>query len=545
MYCSSCGHLNDPNMNYCAKDGAALNLPKKPNGLFTSRDSRFCSSCGTENDRQQNYCRSCSASLFALTKGKEDLTAITGAARDTLKNTVNSQTLQNVKQTVLNSKKVKFALGGALISFLVVLILSFAINGILNKKVETLLENDEISEFNVGSILSEMGSLGDGVDAPEPDSLVGVTDWILASHMVDSTIHAGIKGSAGEETHSSSADFETKSGVLILLLIPFIGLVAGGYFYAAKNKSEALANRFSAALIIGAVYALVLAILSFFAGFSYNLSVNEEFMKMHLSIDTDYSFWGSLFNGFVIGTLFSFLGTLLHLGAFKTTGHLSSRLSYGEPIHQAASTLVRGVILTTLVLFIVSVIKINDEAAPSEDVPWTAVFVFITQLGLYVWNILNFSTFKFQGTADGDSGSLHLSLFSGAGGTATDNSIVSGFRYAIEETLNLDAYMYLGLLIPVLLFLYAGYRIYLKSQNFNKDLLIFSAVYSVLLTFIITATRLAITVSGDLMNQMSMDDMGGIHFSLGFSFFGTLFASLIFSALLAYAGSYIARLRQH
>ena len=292
------------------------------------------------------------------------------------------------------------------------------------------------------------------------------------------------------------------------------------------------------------VYSVTLAVLSLFSGFSYKHRFSDdENLFFVINIANEYSFIQSLFWGFIFGFLFAGLGLLFSIDFRKTTGHLRKFTSYGESLHQAFSTLIRGHLLMFAVVFTILLIKAEQYKDSLYPIPLSLVslfekiyFLLSVQLSHYVWGLLHFTplSFIFEDRDLGEYGRLKYSVFNGF----SVNGDVSGLGYLeflLTETTN-DLFLKLAYLIPLILFIWAGYKIAQAPHNLTFKLLVFSFSYALLMTGMASLSNIGFSFSGT----------GGFPYegmvNLGFPLITIFFASLIFSLIGAFNGTLINKL---
>jgi Double zinc ribbon len=530
MYCNSCGHLNDDSSNYCTNDGAKLHLVKNINASFKKVNSNFCSSCGESGQTSTNYCHSCGSNQLGLTYKKD-------IVLNSAENVISSIGLSKNKKTsaVLDTNKVKTAMFGVLLSFVVVITLSFIINEFASDQINDFLKSEGVNSYSMESIFEE---LEEEVDVPKPDPFIGVTDYMLLSHMIDSKVSANVegKGEFDDEQVDVGMSIETATGSFVLLFVPFLALFAGGLFYARRNPDDTVSQRLKAAAVIGAGYGLLLATTTLFGGFSYDAKISEDFAKATIEIDNNYSFFGAIVNGFVLGTLFAGLGALMQQGSLRTSGNLSHSYRFGESIHQGIGTFFRGVLIMAVVAFITVLVKADDL----ENAPWSLLIVFCAQAGLYLWNLLNLPSLSLKVIGDGEEFSVKYSLIGGLDEKTADSSVLNMIQYFFGDVINAGTILYPSILIMITLFVYAGYRIGVKSGDDVKNIAIFGLSYAFLMSFFVAITKIGAVMSAD-QDFMSM---GEGELFIGFSIMTTFLFSFLLSSALAYAGGYIARMKQ-
>ncbi|MGJ7910814.1 hypothetical protein [Neobacillus sp. LXY-1] len=529
MYCKSCGAENHPSASYCVNDGTLLT---NTNVKFRMKDHKvsFCSSCGSKTEGSYNYCIECgyNTSQYITLKSSEGKQSLPKEFGSVAKGGA-------VKLPAINIEFFKKMLLPGLLAILVVFLLSFSVMKQSEKLYDSLVSNS-LSEFDVNSMIEEIEGYTDS-DLPDLNKIYGFSDIVMMSNLQNPviTLNGNIFGKV-------TAEVEAKNGFIIYLLIPFLGLFGAGIYAGRKNKNSGINSHLSNALGIGVIYAVVMSIFSLFAGFSYDINIS----KVSLSMDNDYSFFKTLFMTLLFGFFFSFIGSLFSINFRKATGHLAEWLPSGEAIHQAIVIPFRAIFIFTVGLFIYLSSKLADfkeglgdwlNGTPLEqllDKSYALIASLSVQLGSFFWNLLHFSPLTLLVNEEGEKGSLAYGVFSGliATGEAKDDSDILAFDSLISSA-DFDLYLKIALIIPIALFLWAGFKI-AKRDQMVKNLIVFSVVYSIIMMILAAFTDIGFVVSSHAMGESTNMEM-----NLGFGAAGTFMKSLLFSFVFAYLGTWI------
>lgn len=538
MYCKNCGAENLANANYCIHDGAFL---KSPSVKFRTkeRNSTFCSSCGAKTESPFNYCTACGSSTnhYSFEKG-------TNTAPKEISNRAAAlpQKLPGIKLTY-----VKQLLLPALLALIIIFGLAFTVMKSSEQVFNSMLD-DSLGEMDFAGLVEELEDVTN-TKAPKLDQLFGISDIVMAANLQNPIVTVKAFQERNGDREERTATAEAKNGFLLYLLIPFIGLFAAGIFAARRNHSTRLEDHLANAAGIALLYALFMTLFSLFAGFSYDFSIDEKRMNLGVDINTDYSLFKVLFMTFIFGFLFSGLGSLFATAYRKTTGHLSEWLSSGEAIHQAMAIPVRGIFIFSIGLFVYLSIKLAEfkEAvsflldSSMEEIlnkSYILVATVSVQLGSYLWNLLHFSPLTFMLQDDRQEGTISYGVFSGfeATGEARDTDFFM-LEHMLEQA-DLDIYLKLAMLIPVALFLWAGYKIACKSHVI-KNLIIFSLVYAVMMAALASFTDIGFAFSAE--SGLRSDRETTAAAELGFGPVGTFIKSLLLSFVFAFLGTFFHR----
>jgi hypothetical protein len=537
MYCKACGEKSIDAANYCPNDGTLL-LPLTASKFNAAATKHFCPDCGTPGKGDQNYCQSCGSSMTQFSKGRSGAQVSIPA--------INTESLQSGK--LLSAVKLpgmdsfKQAIMPVIVSILALIIISFSLLTFSEEAFDALMA-DVADEADLSYMIEEIADQT-GADIPALDKIFGLTDIIMVSHFVNPEFYASFDGEMYGEEGEAETSADMWSGLIIYLLVPFIALFIGGLVagYRNRNTDKGLLE---SNLAISALYGLTLSVISLFAGMSFSEKIREDALNLDIKLGIDYSFFGSLFTGFIMAFVFAGLGILFAQNFRKFTGNLSEMIPYGEAIHQAFSTMVRGVILLFVffVIFISSKLDMAKDWAAYElglqgliDKIYLLIITIAAQLSVYVWNLIHFGKFTFSGNEDGDVGSISYSVWSGLSANGEGEQELFFLEKGLEM-LDIPLYLKLAFIIPILLFVWAGYRIASKGNGII-ELAVFSFVYAILLAGIAAITDMGFTA------ELSGFDSGKMEMAWGFSGFGMFIRSFLFAFLFSYAGSWLTRLRQ-
>jgi hypothetical protein len=534
MYCKSCGSENSSTANYCINDGAFLkSIPVKYRGK--ERNSVYCSNCGTKASTLSNYCENCGGCLTQYGREKNFVPKLSNnGGGDTMPTSV------PLKISRFQLDYIKKAFLPALLAIIIIFVISFAMMQSSEKAYTNMLDY-ELQNNGMSDIPPQVYNLFKG------GKLIGISDILMLLNLQNPDISLKASGGTGLDSGSITAHVLVQNGFLIYLLIPFIGLLAAGIFAGRRNQRTNLSERLYDALAIGFLYSIFFTIVSFFAGFSYHGSLNIVVANISLDINTTYSSIKTFFMTLLFGFLFSGLGILFSINFKKATGHLEEWIPSGRAIHQAIVVPFVG----SFVLFIGFSIYLSSKFSQFKDQIFgglsgtpladavnksTGMIATLSiQLASYVWNLLHFAPVTFSLKEKSVYDTISYSIFSGLTATGSGLNDLSEMQSALSTT-DIEMYLKFALIIPIALFIWAGFRIS-KQPNLIKNLLIFSVVYAIIMSGIAAFSNIgfnsdASAVGGSV--NMSM--------SLGCGPVVTFISSLIFSFVFAYLGSWITKL---
>lgn len=278
MFCKKCGVENTKNAIYCVNDGVLLK-PVAIENASIFEESSFCKVCGTHNLKHSNYCYSCGNTFMK----QGELKTIDLPLYDNAKKALGTK--PSLGQMDFNVPLFKIASKGAIMAMALVTLLSIFIS---------LLANTAVNEIIAELISSELGlPIQFGTF-----EMIRFNDVLLMTHMIGSEMGISSYGEVGVR-------MSMKAGLYLLLLVPFLGLFIAGVRIRKKHAIQSFQEKAFLSLSLAAVYTLMLLLISVFSTMTQSLSsYYVDIVTFRLS----YSFWGTLFNGFALSAIFSYVG---------------------------------------------------------------------------------------------------------------------------------------------------------------------------------------------------------------------------------------------
>ncbi len=320
--------------------------------------------------------------------------------------------------------------------------------------------------------------------------IVDVPTTYLLVHNVKSEAHIQL----GNNLVSSDMQFQI--GLYAWLLVPLLAFLAGGYVAARRMRIVSVRQAVWLSLIVGAANALLSGLLTQLSGFSAALDLPRGIGSAN--IDFGFSPASALLNGFALGAAFSLSGALLRLGGFKWAKLIRGEaLPYSEPVRLAAATVVRGVCLS----LVYALALLGAKGAMT-----TVLALLLPQLAIYLWGIANGNLFHMTNFIAGQGKQVEVSVFGGIQGAGMDGAAAEWHLYLL-----------LSALIPVVLLLIAGMRMNPKFGDPQRQTILFSAAYAVLMSLLTMLTRIGMTVRG----QAAFVDVKSFTLEAGFSALAT------------------------
>lgn len=530
-------------------DGTALSKKEYQTKLqLVKKDAAFCSKCGHKTADIENYCSSCGNVLHTYEKATSDSLG-KAASSFTMKESTQLPTFHWPK---FELSFLKNALIPAIGAFVIMLLLNLAVSN-STESFYTDLMKDFPEEADFEMLIHELSEELD-TNIKKPDPLYGFTDSVMQSHLIAPHFETSVKGVIDEDEGSFKVKFSLSFMLIIFIFIPIIATLIAGIIYGQRHKEASIPTRLYSALCIGLIYGLFLSIFSLFSGFSYDLNLVSEGDKINIEAATSYSFIKSFILAAILGTIFSFVGTLFAVNYRHFTRTLAETVPYGQVIHQSFSTFVRGLILSIAIgiAFIISKaneLKENVLFMEFADLgPLTALIekantlslMLGTQIGSTLWGMVHFTPLTLKVANDDENIDIAYSLFSGLElGSVPDYSdfLFDSIRL---EGLGTSFTVKLLVMIPTLLFVWSGYKIAKSGQFSFVSIALYSAIYSLLVLALGSLSLLSVDFS---MIQSASEYGDKASFYLGMGALGLFIRSFIFSYLVTFASGFITKLK--
>ena len=513
MYCTTCGNEVPFGNSYCPYDGTFQHQDQQP--LVTSGATpKFCSDCGISNSGEHLYCVQCGSFQlnlipFKMERAKEKVASPARSLPD----------LTGINQ--------KLAILCAFLAFLLVGIMSFMVSEGFQQQAITLQQSLEDSTgIGPTEVINDFYYyFGNDNSQLNIDPFFGMTDYWMSAHLLNSTLSFNTKGTQ----NFFNGDIELQSGMLILLLLPLTALLLAGYIYGRRTKIS-IQQYWLSSLLIGLVYGVLTAIIALFAGFNFDASAQESGMVASLSIENNYPFFKALFVGLFLGTIMSFIGSLYGSGTLR---ELTS-----SPLKEGLRTITLGISISVVITILLLYRFMFDDnyLISFEDIPASYFLITAIQGGFLLWNTLNLSSLSLDMNLMGEKLQVIYSTFGGINVTTTDP--YSMFTSLSSDPGNLKLFMMIGLLIPICLFVWAGYRMYQGGAIQFHRIVMYGLLYALLMGLLAAGVNTGFTFNLESFSEEINDFRDIPSLFIGFSAVATFFKCFIFSTLLATCGAY-------
>lgn len=478
MYCKNCGTKNREDALYCINDGAALSL-HTDNILLQKESNRYCSNCSRENQAEALYCTDCGHTMSKVKETADAEAKRTGAPA--MATEIRSGGILSDFTTMDSLKRLAVWNGIALAAlFLISLIISSAVNGVLRD-----------------ALRGEVGALIDGV------KLMSFTDVYMISHMIGVDYYANAMMFKGV--------LSTTSGLFLLLLIPAVVFIITGYLMNRNQPDQPYIEKMKRSLSFSILYGAVIGIISTFAGVSMEMTDPTGFFDdMTVTLGSDYHFFESLLNGFVISFIFTSLGASFSISKEERT----SNHGFGLSISRALLHSMIG--LALMMAAGVFIVSSNDEMTTDEPAVDTLLG---SQIGGYLWNVSQFGSLTLDVTADGETVNASYSLIGGPKASEDEEEFA--------ETFSEIGWIWIFAFIPAALHLWAGNQLRKSTGgNIVQELAAYAVAFGIINAAIVSISKLTISTNFE----------GAFDASFGFSTFGTAIIGSVLAFGLSYLG---------
>lgn len=500
MYCRICGTLQTGTINYCSHDGAMMDDGLQQ-AMLQKEDSAYCRSCGGQNQSSDSYCYTCGDSLLKVAKASARIERSEGQPAPV---SVAAKSMLGVG-----------AIGGVIASFAMLLaglIGSFVVS---NQLKETLLGVFGMSQelFDVQTLVKFFG---------------GMTQTILNYHLLS----IGVSG--GEE---QAAHLSVSIPFLLFLFIPLLILVGTGIWMQGRYEMMAMRERFVASCITGIMYGFFLLIISLFADRTF--VVESFFYGGENGFTFAYSSGMSFVSGFLYGTLFSFIGMMMYAGRSNILLYMDESIPFGASLYSGAASVVKGLIVTTIVIFILTLFSKPGSVGPLQTKSEKTLLA--AQFAPYMWGMAHFAPLQIGSSILDEEfygeeynirdATLQVSYWGGtsiAGMSLSELARADGADEIIAKKLDdVSKSLRWGLLltlIPVLFLFYAGWRLAkIRPRNMYITLGVFSASYAI--TAVVINKLANISIEANAMELLSVQNHSGYLF--------------VFSLIMAYGAAFV------
>ncbi|WP_010676977.1 zinc ribbon domain-containing protein [Bacillus timonensis] len=496
MFCKNCGTKNSDGALYCSNDGVVLSQVSERVRL--SRDSeKYCQHCGHENTVGGYYCVSCGHSFEKIVEKEDDKLLVSESTAPQMSGNVQSE--KGLIASLTDKSTLIHSLKFVGMSIVILSIISFGISSAAN-----ILAREAIS--------NELGFFGDLLGDIK---LVTFTDVLMISHLLGLNFNIAAMGFEGS--------IQTSSGLFLLLIIPAVVFIVMGIFMQRKYPESSMIDRLTRSLTFSIPYAIILGLFSLFAGSSLEMKDPTGFTEgTALVLTSDYSFFESIFNAFIISFIFTSIGAMIRLS--KEQRMFNYR--YGLSISRAILHSIVGLTLAMVVGF--SVISLNENI-PTDNGEGV---ILGTQVGAYMWNVSQFETLKLSMENYGEEITASYSLLGGAEASMAgadpedEEEFNEEFKEEVKEELGgFGLASWLLVIIVLGLHFWAGKQLIKSSQgNILYELGAYAVTFGLANALIVGLAKLSA--------EIYMDEE--IVFSLGFSSIGVFLISTILAFIVSY-----------
>ncbi|MFD2706996.1 hypothetical protein [Salibacterium lacus] len=455
-----------------------------------------------------------------------------GSVRDT-KNPL--PTVKATEKNTFDFKKMNWRTSAwtALISVGIALALSLLSFLLINSAVNDSISLPEGEESAISMATNQFThSLETEFDVtiPNPQDIIGFFGYFVLSHMSSPELVVDGTGYIMGEGSPVEGQVSFNHGILAFLWIPFTALFIGGMYLGRRTANLNNMDRLQYAGLSSLLYAIVPAFISLFAGFQYSIGTEATATAMYGSITLHYSFFSTLIFAFLLGMIPLMFGLLTQAVRDRKS------IGYSHYFYKAVTTGTGLIISLSVVAFFIMLFgDIFEKWGIHNDFTWLMTiilfFVLACQLGFTILSLLHFGSMKVVNTQTQTADSY--SLF---GGTIKDEYLHQALMNFNFYT-NIEFYLQMFIFLPILVFLYAGYRLSKRSGTTIQPVLLFSLIYSVFIAIIAVLG----TNSFEFMfhNFEGRSEVFENTIKINVPFFRLFILSFIFSSVVTYAGTWI------
>ncbi|MBY0596685.1 zinc ribbon domain-containing protein [Bacillus bingmayongensis] len=512
MYCRMCGNQHGEEVNYCPNEGS-MAIVATDSVILEQDNSKYCRGCGGENAQQNLYCQKCGHSLFTVKK-KEQIVKLPSMEKG-----------PKVELGLHKNGLRTGVIGGAIASVLMLLA------GWIGSLVFAAMTEEFLHKF-----------------ARELDMLSGFYNGATAT-----LLNYHLLGVSAEDADGMILSLYWHTPFLLLLLIPFIILGGTGIWIGKQRVANTIGEQVTMAATVGIIYGLFLFIISFIASKSISIPGMDT-----VTVLVGFSSFKSLVSGFICGTIFSLLGMIAHTSQNNMAEAFRELLPYGASLYYGAVAMVKGFLLTAVILCVTALFMKEDSVKPMKEfTSTTSQRIMLTlQVTPQVWNMAHLAPVEVKSP-------VFEKGFSGKGNKGKDNemqfSFVSGMSFngtglkdlaiaegagpedlaEIEDVNSTFHYGLLLLIIPFFFMFRVGQKLArIQTANIYVTLAVCSGAYTFMMLLVNILSKFQIDISGTLT---SMFGMSGTMLSMQGSWMYLILGSFILTYVAAFAGMKLAR----
>ncbi|MBC6973880.1 zinc ribbon domain-containing protein [Bacillus sp. Xin] len=505
MYCRMCGNQHGEEVNYCPSEGSMM-VEASDAAVLEQAKAKYCRGCGNENVQHNLYCQQCGHSLFTVSK-KEHIAKLPSVEKGS-----------KMELSIHTGGLRTSIIGGAIASILMLFI----------GWIGSLLFS-EMMEKIVHEFAKDLQML--------PDFYTSTTSTLLSYHLLGF--------SAGDESRILlSLSWDTP--FFLLLIIPFIILCGVGIWIGKQQVAKTIGEQIVLAVIVGIIYGLFLFIVSFVA--SKSITVPEVG-----TVTVGYSSFKSLLSGFIYGTLFSLFGLIAHISRNNIAGAFQELLPYGAPLYYGVTAMVKGLLVSAVILCITALVALSDGAKPLDNLASTTSqrALIALQLTPNVWSMTHLAPVEIKipelqeelskVSTTSDKSVMGLSFVSGmsVGGVGIkDILIAEGAPPSVMEIFDeINSKFHFGLLLLIIPFFFmfrAGQKLAkMPSSNMYVTLAVCSGAYTIMMVMMNILSKIQIDIEG---NVTKLFGVSGTMISMQNSFLYLIIGSFVLTYAAAFVG---------
>ena len=237
-----------------------------------------------------------------------------------------------------------------------------------------------------------------------------------------------------------------------------------------------------------------------------------------IELSYKFSILHALFNGFVFGFFFSFLGQ------YEKEQKGQASFVYGKYIYMSGVTFLALFFIIGIIASIGTYLIVTNDVATRfffDGSPIIAVILLLAQFSVWLLNIVTFNSFQVSVSEYRSTNEANFSLL----GPSGHRDAKEMFSFLSDHLI----WIYLLAIIAAAILVWIGKK-YLDGEI--QSALIFSAIFAILFTFI--------SVNSSLMLEGNIEGEAG-KFIIGFTVIRTFIGSFLFSSIFSFVGAKFLR----
>ncbi|WP_075617189.1 hypothetical protein [Paenisporosarcina indica] len=527
MFCKECGMKHPTYTNYCPNDGQDMQqvIPSP----VEHRTAGFCASCGNTVEIAAQYCRHCGESHSTMKLGNVKKSPIAQVQQQPFK-------MPTLSSGMTSKKSLTSILMAVGLSILLTLVAAFIIK---SQAENFIIENSdgEISKSDIKQVefLSEMINDATGMEIDFPN-IYNMFTYVSLLHGVDFELSGEVSAEEDGEFYKADAELNVQNITLSFLFIIGIILIIGGLFlgYLVKRNGLSLGE---SVLGFSVLYGIFLLISSLIASFTFKKQIDVFYTEVDLKMKGSFPLIESFIVGAILAASIAGLAALVMVYGKDVVAYVQTKATYVQYLVYSTLISLVGITIFTGIYFSISGKYFEGELMTEQTTSLGTLFA--GPMGLWGWNLSHLIPLNFTSFDNGNEYfSLHLFSSVKSLSELEDLSIYEmvSTLFFIEDGLPL--LLKASILIPVLILILAGFFLYRTHGLHLIELLKFSAIYGIVMTFtrIFSSIEISTEVGGD-----EVFDIGQFMMQIQPNLIPVFIISTLFALAFISIGGYLKR----